>query len=261
VLAPIAAVAAVALAGCGGEDEAAPATTVPTITAPATVERTEPQPPLAYLVRDGKVAPVARPRATTPKAALDALLAGPTDVEAGFGLETAVPDATRVLRFSIDEGIARVELSSGFAEEDRLPLAQVVYTLTQFPDVDEVLVVTVTPQGIVESGPAARDAFERQTPAILVESPTPGERVTSPLRLRGTANTFEATFHVRMESEGRILAEDFVTATSGSGTRGTFDKSLPFETAAGPVSLVVFEPSAEDGSELHTVRIPLLVGG
>ena len=47
----------------------------------------------------------------------------------------------------------------------------------------------------------------------------------------------------------------FVTATSGTGTRGTFD----FTTKAvdDPATLVVFETSAEDGSRTREVEIPL----
>jgi hypothetical protein len=51
-------------------------------------------------------------------------------------------------------------------------------------------------------------------------------------------------------------AEDnFVTATSGTGTRGTFF----FTTRAvdGVATLVVFETSAEDGSRIHGVEIPV----
>ena len=43
-----------------------------------------------------------------------------------------------------------------------------------------------------------RADFEEQTPIILVESPLPFEEVTSPLRVTGTANTFEATFQYEL---------------------------------------------------------------
>ena len=55
------------------------------------------------------------------------------------------------------------------------------------------------------------------------------------------------------------MDENFVTATSGTGTRGTFDFTtkkfaIPFD---GVGSLVVFERSAEDGSRTKLVEIPL----
>ena len=94
---------------------------------------------------------------------------------------------------------------------------------------------------------------------MLVESPVPGEPVTTPLRIDGTANTFEATFNVEVvDADGEVLGKRFVTATSGSGTRGTFDAEVEFKTTSdGPGELVVFELSAEDGSRMHELRIPL----
>jgi hypothetical protein len=103
-----------------------------------------------------------------------------------------------------------------------------------------------------------RKDMEEWTPAILVESPVVGEAVRSPIRARGTANTFEANFILRLEARGKKLAERFVTATSGSGERGTFDATIAAPAGTtGPVTLVAFEPSAEDGRPQHVVRIPL----
>jgi hypothetical protein len=83
--------------------------------------------------------------------------------------------------------------------------------------------------------------------------------VSSPLQLRGSANTFEATFQVEVRPDkGKPLAEGFVTATSGSGTRGTFDKRLDFIVdRERPGTVVVYERSAEDGSVINRVEIPV----
>jgi germination protein M len=101
-----------------------------------------------------------------------------------------------------------------------------------------------------------RADFEEQTPSILVESPLPFEEVTSPLQVMGTANTFEATFNYELvDAEGNVVDEDFVTATSGSGTRGTFEFTAgDFDDLS---ALRVFELSAEDGSRIHEFEIPL----
>ena len=78
--------------------------------------------------------------------------------------------------------------------------------------------------------------------------------------MTGTANTFEATFNYELtDTDGKIVDHDFVTATSGTGTRGTFDfttkpYTVPFD---GIGSLVVFELSAKDGSRINLVEIPL----
>ena len=75
--------------------------------------------------------------------------------------------------------------------------------------------------------------------------------------MSGTADVFEATFRARLVvgTTSRTLT---VTATSGSGTRGTFAFSLPL-SAAGDGRLVVWDASAENGAALHTVTIPLIV--
>jgi germination protein M len=112
----------------------------------------------------------------------------------------------------------------------------------------------------IQGNTLARADFEDLTPAILVESPLAFEDVTSPLRVTGTANTFEATFSYELtDTDGLIVDENFVTATSGTGTRGTFDfttepYTVPFD---GVGALIVFERSAKDGSKINLVEIPL----
>ena len=50
-------------------------------------------------------------------------------------------------------------------------------------------------------------------------------------------------------------------ATSGSGTRGTFNEAISFTADGSRVTLVVYEPSAADGRPIHVVRIPLSLEG
>jgi hypothetical protein len=78
----------------------------------------------------------------------------------------------------------------------------------------------------------------------------------------GTANTFEATFDYDLvDGAGKVVANHFVTATSGSGTRGTYDFTIRFSAPAGSGKLVVYELSAKDGSRIHQVEIPLTFTG
>lgn len=94
-------------------------------------------------------------------------------------------------------------------------------------------------------------------PAILVESPTAGQTVHSPLRIWGTSNTFEAVFRIRLTTaDGRQLFDYQVKATSGTGTRGSFDVTVRF-TASGPATLQAYEVSMKDGSHINVVNIPL----
>lgn len=226
----------------------------------------------AYLLRDGVVAPVARTVPLTQgvaRAALAELLAGPTAEETSAGFATDVPANARLLGVTIDGGVATVDLTHAFAEGAEATvaprLAQVVYTLTQFESVTSVrfaldgkpFTALTDGAGVPLPGAATRADYEALTPTLLVESPLPGETVTSPLRIAGTANAFEATFQAEVEdASGAVLGHRTVMATSGSGERGTFAETLSFE-GSGPGRLVVYENSAENGSRIHEVTIPL----
>jgi len=229
---------ALALAGCG--DDSPDATSTDTITLPASTSGR------VYWLRDGKVSPVARelPATDTATAALEELFNGPTEAERDeLGATTAIPGGGPSVTF--ENGSATLE--SPLGAFPRAALAQIVYTLTQFPTVDSVEIGGTS---------YTRADFEEQTPAILVESPLPFEAVTSPVTASGTANTFEATFNYEIvDADGKVVDENFVTATSGTGTRGTFEFTTgDFDSIS---KLVVFEPSAEDGSRTKLVEIPL----
>ena len=235
---------AILAAGCGGGDEVQTTDATPT-TAGGTLDVG------VYFLRDGKVWPVLRDVETpgVASAAVAELLLGPTEQEeTELELTTAVPDGVESAEVSITDGIAIIDLLGELPEE---ALAQLVYTLTQFPTVESVE---------IEGKTYTRADFEDLTPAILVESPFAFEEVSSPLRVTGTANTFEATFNYELtDTDGKIVDENFVTATSGTGTRGTFDfttdlYTVPFD---GVGSLIVFELSAKDGSRINLVEIPL----
>ena len=106
-----------------------------------------------------------------------------------------------------------------------------------------------------------RSDLEDVTPTILVESPLPGETVSSPITVRGTSNTFEATMRVEIRRDGKVLVAETVTASSGSGERGTYEATLDAGATPGPITLVAFEPSAENGQPIHQVEIPLTLTG
>jgi germination protein M len=247
--------AVVALASACGKS-AKPESSGPTTTVPTTTSAAPPPTPATmlsrvYLLRNGKVAPVARivPESSAVAfTALEQLFAGPTAEDRAEGLRSAIPQSASPAAVTISDGVARVDLP----DLSHAALAQVVYTLTQFPSVQNVR----STRSIGDTKPLSRSDFEDVTPAILVEEPLPGEPVTSPLVVRGTANTFEATFVVELrDASGAKLAHRVVTATSGSGERGTFSTTLSFSGA--PAVLAAWEPPAENGRPLHEVLIPL----
>jgi hypothetical protein len=224
-------VAAVVLlaAGCGGDDASEP------------VEQAS-----VYFLLDGQVWPTARDVEEGDAAAesvVAELAAGPTaDEVAEMGLAGGFPEGVEV---SVAGEVATVESDAELSAEQR---AQLVYSLIQ----PAVGVTSVE----IDGESLTRADFEEQTPSVLVESPLPFEEVSAPITATGTANTFEANFlYELLDADGNVIDENFVTATSGTGTRGTFE----FTTAAveGVAALVVFEESAEDGSRMREVRIPL----
>lgn len=236
------------LVGCAGDDDS---TTTDTLPVPAVTNDAR-----VYFLRDGKVWPVLREVPTESaqaNAALEALFEGPTAQEAAdLGLTTAIPE--EVGDWSLlgppegQRGAASLDLRRDLTPPAR---AQITYTLTQFPLLEAV---------ILGSGDYRRADFEDLTPAILVESPLAFDEVPNPVHAFGTANTFEANFSYELtDTDGRIVDEDFVTATSGTGTRGTFEfvtdeYTVPFD---GVGELIVFELSAKDGSRINLVEIPV----
>jgi hypothetical protein len=69
---------------------------------------------------------------------------------------------------------------------------------------------------------------------------------------------FEATVSIDVrDASGKRILRTFTTATSGNGTRGTFDTSLALPARDGSVTVVAYEVSAKDGRPLHVVELPL----
>ena len=242
---------ALAVAGCGG-DETTTVTVRETVTETATTSVPAEAPAIValYFLQDGKVWPEARGITTDQAIATNTIhqLFEGTDTE----LTTAIPPETRLGGLTVDGGVASIQLEPPLT--DRKAMAQVAYTLLQFPTVRRV--------SFNGGRPLAAGAFEAQTPAILVQDPLSGETVEPGFEASGTANTFEATFQYELLDEnGGVLAKDFVTATSGNGTRGTFRFTVSY-AASGPQPgrLVVFEISAEDGSRTNERSLPLALG-
>jgi Immunoglobulin-like domain of bacterial spore germination/Sporulation and spore germination len=168
------------------------------------------------------------------------------------------------------DAVATVDLSGKFDDgggsASKLGrVAQVVATLTRFTTIDRVAfrldgepVETIGGEGVAVNPPLGRRDIEDETPQVLVESPLPGGSVSSPIRLRGTANVFEATVSLEVrDAADEVTLETFTTATSGTETRGTFSTELELPDAEGPVTIVAFESSAEDGRPLHVFRVPV----
>ena len=165
-----------------------------------------------YFLHDGKVSAVPRTvtAPATATAAIRALLSGPSRFEGHRGRTTAVPSGTELRSVDVQGRLATVDLSDRFLDGGGSPsmrarVAQVVFTLTRFPTVRKVAVEIegkpvrcFGPGGIALDRPVGRADFEDLSPAVLVESPLIGDAVRTPLRVWGSADTFEAEFRLRL---------------------------------------------------------------
>jgi hypothetical protein len=145
-------------------------------------------------------------------------------------------------------------------------LAQVVYTLTQFPTVDSVVfrvdgqdVDVFGSEGLVLDGPQARNDYEELLPDIWVDRPAWGAAFGNPGRVTGSANVFEASFVITLlDASGRTLYEEPAMATCGTGCRGTFDVTVGYSVGSGQWgTLRVWAGSAQDGSAISVREYPV----
>jgi len=220
---------------------------------------------------------VRRDEASTPRigtAAMESLLEGPDPREQAAAVGSQIPAGTQFLGLTVEDGVATVDLTSEFesgggSASMNMRIAQVVYTLTQFPTVDGVLfeldgqpVDVLGGEGVIVDEPVTRRDYRSLMPAILVEDPQIGERVLNPVLVQGSANVFEANVTVEvMDASGKVVGSAFTTATCGTGCRGTFSVRVPYEVSSATRGLIVVhdDDAAGTGSPPHEVRIPVVL--
>ena len=272
--------------GCGGTQESAPsgAPSVPAASPtapppePATVTDAEPSVTLeVWFLRGEKLFLATRDVEKAPRvaaAALEALLAGPSEAEAAAGVSTAIPEGARLLGVTVEDGIAAVDLgaeyeSGGGSLSMTARLAQVVYTLTQFPTVQGVRfelegrpVEVFSGEGIVLDAPVERKDYDDLFPAIVVASPGIGARAGNPVHIAGQANVFEANVNVRiLDAQGREIVRSFVTASCGTGCLGDFSADVPYEVAEEQAGMIQLhsDDAAGTGTLPNLVEIPVVL--
>ncbi|MHB1016535.1 MAG: GerMN domain-containing protein [Coriobacteriia bacterium] len=111
-------------------------------------------------------------------AAIEALIAGPTDAELTTwpAISSAIPEGTKLLGVTVADGIAKIDLSKEFESGGGTfsvtsRLAQVVYTLDQFPTIDAVefyiegeKVDVFSGEGLILDGPQTLDDYDELLP-------------------------------------------------------------------------------------------------
>ena len=188
------------------------------------------------------------------------------------GLSRVVPQGTRVLDVTIDDGVLTVDLSAELAEasggsaQEQALRNQLAEIGLQFDTVDAVQVL-VEGQPVSElwghydwSEPFVAEDFA--VSPIVVLSPEWNAEVDGPaVSLEGTSNTFEATLElVLTDAEGLILEETFTTATCGTGCRGEWSHTF---SGLEPGSYIVVarapDPSGGAGPEPFATEVRFTV--
>jgi germination protein M len=158
-------------------------------------------------------------------------------------LTSTIPTGTRLRSLDIANGSALVDLSAAYATGGgslsmSARLAQLTYTLTQFPTVKRVVYLlkgrrlrTLGGEGLIVDAPQTRALYEQARSdsleagllgKVFIDRPAQGASFTSPLTITGSATR---TFTLTVANwDGLILAER--TIRNATGVRRPFSVSI-----------------------------------
>ncbi|MFH1387176.1 MAG: GerMN domain-containing protein [bacterium] len=130
-----------------------------------------------YFIKEGRVAPVVRelaPDENPLRKVINELLKGPTNEERKEGYITGIPKECRALNITVNGGAAQIifnqklEEFSGGAGKVETMLAQIVYTATEIPGINKVLIkikgrseIVLGGEGLVLDRPLSRSELLR----------------------------------------------------------------------------------------------------
>lgn len=192
------------------------------------------------------------------RGALTELLAGPTS-----DLGTTIPAGTELLGVDLDDGTATIDLSSEFGSGGgtlsvTTRVAQVVFTATQFDNVQQVVfwldgapIEYLSGEGLIMTEPWTRaDVASELTGGVLVDTPRPGDTVTSPFVVTGEADVYEAQFPIEIHRGGEVIAVIAPVTGGAWGDWADFTVTVALDAAPGPIDLVAYdEGGCGDGPE------------
>jgi hypothetical protein len=101
-----------------------------------------------------------------------------------------------------------------------------------------------------------------RTPNIQVTSPKPGQTVTSPVKLTGKAHAFEGNVAVTVTANvnGRDPELGTTAVTGGGDALRAFDGKVTYKRRTGSGWVVFFTESAADGHVLEATIVPVRLG-
>jgi germination protein M len=189
------------------------------------------------------------------RGAIEALLDGPDADEASAGTGSAIPAGTELRGVDLDEGRATIDLTSEYGSGGgslsmTARVTQVVFTATQFDNVDEVVfwidgapVEALGGEGLVLTEPQTRAMTNRDlTGSVIIDTPQPGDTVGNPVRITGEGDVYEAQFPIEIWRDG-VQIGGLAPVTAGAwGEWGDFDVTIPLDASPGPIEIVAYDP-------------------
>lgn len=186
------------------------------------------------------------------RGALAEVLAGPTVDERAAGLTSEIPAGTTLRGVTIADGQATVDVtgeyeSGGGSLSMMARLASVVFTATQFDNVDRVLfwldgapVEFFGGEGIVLDEPLARmDMPWDFTGGVIVDVPEPGATVRSPFTVTGEGDLFEGDSAMWVWRDGVRVAGPFLVQAGAWGMWAEFETVVTLDLPPGPIELIL----------------------
>ncbi len=184
------------------------------------------------------------------------MLEGPSTAEREGGFATTIPDGTALLDVNLADGTATIDLtaeyeSGGGSLMMMARIAQVVFTATQFDNVDDVVfrmegepIEFLGGEGIVLGEPQTRSTTERSlTGGILFDLPAPGATVSGSLVVTGEGDVYEGDFPIVIRRGGVEVAGPFIVTAGAWGTWADFEATILLDLTPGPIELVARDES------------------
>ncbi|MDI6816889.1 MAG: GerMN domain-containing protein [Actinomycetota bacterium] len=224
---------------------------------------------------------VAEPE-SLPKAAVEELIKGTKN----DNRTSLIPPKAKVLSVQVEDKLATIDFSKevlsanvGAAGEE-LGIAQIVNTLTELPDIEQVkLLVDGREEGLVD-GREIKDwwghvglyeqpftrteklikGVKTEERTIIVESPRAFSTVGNPLTVKGKAQVFEAQFQVRiLDKNGSVLSD--VPVMADDFDWGTFEEQIGYKSPkeAGYIKILFYYYSPKDGSEVPMAEVTVFM--
>lgn len=202
------------------------------------------------------------------------------DGEAPPGLVNAIPAAVQVTSLTAtenDDGSTTwlADMNEAFLDgaggllADMTMLNQLIYTITDSTTISQVLftvngepVEAFGSEGLGLTEPVDRETFRDDHLHVINLTSPIAQQEDGTYLVEGIANVFEATVSIAvLDGEGAEMHEEFVTATCGSGCWGEFSTGIdPGLIVPGESSIRVFQHSAEDGSIVDAITVPIPEG-